>query len=675
MPATAASTAAASRAPCLHSPLHTQLPARPADPCTHASLSPFSVVVSSLSSSSPPSSLAPPLHLLALAALVLLGCPIPAACDPASGPSNAAITAALLSSSSLQHQQLQHQHQQQQGPHQSQQQQQQHSHPKGLHLPFQDRHQKRIQLQEPHGRNQRRRLTESTGHRGSGRDNGRIWLMQGRSLTANDDSTGTGATFASSFSSESRLSNLSTTETTLAGLLGVVLALAVLGVCICIVKKRRRASSWSTSRYEPPTPAPSQPQQPAVPLYQPPETASALSSFTRVSAAGPEMSSVLATAGARSGAYPYNLRSPSTSAVAGFSLARLFVRQPRERGAGESGKSVYMHQKDPLEDWRSQKTSSPVSTRSSSHDYCWGDLQSKEYTKDGFPVITLTSPTNSESSIPIPIPIPVAATGRSASSSTGSTSSNPMPLSEQSTSGLYVVSQTAALKDMDRDSTTPSIYAADHQNLYISRPSVPQHMLLHPSSTYSRLPRSEKQTLATPSLTDFPPTYEEAVDDSGVSSKTTEDDQSSSSSSPSSGSNSSNSSNRIAEGGSPHSNRGSSKVLSMNEMGPPTASLLPTTGSYSSCPGMLSAESMDWANYRNRTEWNAEYGVEGCPGTQHGSRIVAVSNRVECVECVVRGVSFPHLRHPHPPIKLKAPSHFVLNPPTSRQPAQRSTLL
>ncbi|KAF9985499.1 hypothetical protein BGZ75_002946 [Mortierella antarctica] len=421
-----------------------------------------------------------------------------------------------------------------------------------------------------------------------------------------------------------------------------------------MVRKRRRARAWSLSRSEPSSfPIPSQPQQPAVPLYQPPETASSLSSFTRVSAAGPEMSSVLAGAGARSGGQASSSRSPSSSAVVGFSLARLFVRQPRARGADESGKSVYMHHKDPLQDWRSQKTPSPVLTRSSSHDYCWGDLHSKEYTKDGFPIITLTSPTNSESSIPIPV---VTTEPIGASTSTAGTSSICMPMSEQPPSGFLhhqVVSNSALLKDMDetvapvfedKGSPTSSIDAADRPNLYILRPSVPPHMLLHPSSTYNKLPRFEKQALAPPStspssLTDFPPTYEEAVDDSGVSSKTTKDDQGSSNSSNSSNSNSGNSDNSDNSGNSSnsgnsgnsntsssisssssssntnissnnHNSSGTSEIVSISGSGPPAVSLFPAMGSYSS-PRVLSAESMDWASYRHRTEWNAEYGAEG----------------------------------------------------------------
>ncbi|KAF9956358.1 hypothetical protein BGZ72_002837 [Mortierella alpina] len=253
-----------------------------------------------------------------------------------------------------------------------------------------------------------------------------------------------------------------------------------------------------------------------------------------------------------------------------------------------------MHQKDPIQDWRSLKTPSPVSTRSTSHDYCWGDVHSKEYSKDGFPVITLTSPTNSESSIPIP----VASTDTTgASSSTASTSSTRMPLPEQSAPGFFhdhALSKTASLKDMDetlapvsedKGSPTPSIYAADPRDLHLVRQSVPQHMLLHPSSSHNRIPRFEKQTPAPPStsppsLTDFPPTYEEAVDVLVVSNKSTDDSQGSSSNSNSSHSNNTNNTN----------NNGSCDEIT---------SITPSAGS------------MDWASYRNRTEWNAEYGAEG----------------------------------------------------------------
>ncbi|KAF9095098.1 hypothetical protein BGX29_009161, partial [Mortierella sp. GBA35] len=83
----------------------------------------------------------------------------------------------------------------------------------------------------------------------------------------------------------------------------------------------------------------------------------------------------------------------SESRAGGFSLVRLLTRHSSSGGTS-SKPWVYQFSQSRGKDPSLQKT---PSTRSSTHDYDW-DLSdfSKERTKDGFPIITLTSPTSSE---------------------------------------------------------------------------------------------------------------------------------------------------------------------------------------------------------------------------------------------------------------------------------------
>ncbi|KAF9290382.1 hypothetical protein BGZ88_007362 [Linnemannia elongata] len=86
------------------------------------------------------------------------------------------------------------------------------------------------------------------------------------------------------------------------------------------------------------------------------------------------------------------------SRAGGFSLVRLLTKQSSSGGTSSKPRVYQFSQSRSGKDTSLQKT---PSTRSSNYDYDW-DLSdfSKERTKDGFPVIILTSPTSSEVSIP-----------------------------------------------------------------------------------------------------------------------------------------------------------------------------------------------------------------------------------------------------------------------------------
>ncbi|KAG0264578.1 hypothetical protein BG011_006564 [Mortierella polycephala] len=210
------------------------------------------------------------------------------------------------------------------------------------------------------------------------------------------------STFSSS--SSSRLSNLTTTDIVLIVILSLVVLVALASLYLCLRMKRKQKAQ-SSPRAIPlqhdgqDLHLPAQLQQSTIPLHQPPETPPTLSSFTRISSRGPEMSSVL------SGGLQ---RHPSTSSASGFSLARFFSKHSSPSTPAKAGRDVYLHNSRSSQyivDMSSQKTPSVTSsTRSSSRDYTWDlSLPSKEGSKGMFPIITLTSPTNSEASIAIPL--------------------------------------------------------------------------------------------------------------------------------------------------------------------------------------------------------------------------------------------------------------------------------
>ncbi|KAF9185574.1 hypothetical protein BGZ51_002558 [Haplosporangium sp. Z 767] len=284
----------------------------------------------------------------------------------------------------------------------------------------------------------------------------------------------------------------------------MALLVALASFCLCLRRKRMqktqsppRAISLQHNGQNPYQPT--QLQQSTIPHYQPSETPPALSSFTRISSTGPEMSSVL------SGGLQ---RHPSASSTSGFSLVRFFSKHSSPSTSVKAGRGVYLHSSRSSQyivDMSSQKTPSVTSSaRSPSRDYTWDlSLPSKEDSKGMFPIITLTSPTNSEVSIAIPLQEEPQAAFINSDTEPSTSSSGSQP------------SVTMSLGVMKQQDASSSMSAKTYSSPYQLEQSVPQHMLLHPSASYSRPTRlSEKQAPLPPSSTptDFPPTYEEAVD-------------------------------------------------------------------------------------------------------------------------------------------------------------------
>ncbi|KAI8598246.1 hypothetical protein EDD21DRAFT_383009 [Dissophora ornata] len=371
-----------------------------------------------------------------------------------------------------------------------------------------------------------------------------------RSLSSDSElSSSTGQVPSSS--SRIRLSNISPTGKALSAVLGVVLLLVLVGLGVCCMKKRSKSRAQTLPQIQ------TQPQQQpsSIPQHQPPETPSSLSSFTRISPATPEMSAVLSPGRATSAR-------PGSTATAAFNIARFFAKQSGSSSASKGGRSVYLHQG---QDHSLQKTPSATpSTRSSTNDYFWDLSHSrKERSKDGFPVITLTSPTNSETSIPMShleepqisflysaerspssTSLPAVASSSSAAPSLHAEGTRiDLPnapvvsslLSSSSSSSSSPTSSPPLIQPPEQGSSSSSLHIErHHQNLYILQQSVPQHMLLHPSYTYSRPPQLEKQAPTPTSLTlaDFPPTYEEAIDGAGPSNSVGPPSEAASSASP-----------------------------------------------------------------------------------------------------------------------------------------------
>ncbi|KAK3847085.1 MAG: hypothetical protein J3R72DRAFT_431816 [Linnemannia gamsii] len=256
--------------------------------------------------------------------------------------------------------------------------------------------------------------------------------------------------------------------------------------------------------------------QPSLPLDH---NSATLSTFTRISPAGPEMSALLSTAKA------------NESRAGGFSLVRLLTKHSIS-GSASSKPWVYQFSHSRGKDLSLQKTSS---TRSSAYDYDW-DLSdfSKQRTKDGFPVITLTSPTSSEVSIPFNS---LDEQPASASSSSALYPSHPEPRSLSSLTsilpGTTVTTTTittsntsggsvANLRGDGQSEGAPANSTLTPSHTPLSQPFIPEHMLLHPSSSFniSRFVKQEPTPpTSSPSMADFPPTYEEALDAAGPSNK------------------------------------------------------------------------------------------------------------------------------------------------------------
>ncbi|KAF9116406.1 hypothetical protein BGX27_002765 [Mortierella sp. AM989] len=329
-----------------------------------------------------------------------------------------------------------------------------------------------------------------------------------------------------------------TVEKALFAIFGGALVVTILALFACFLRRKKKShhnsnSTQTQTQIQHPlslsiiSQPQSQPQRP-LPLHQPSESPSSLSSFTRISSTSPEMISIPSSSSSSS---PRIATMRSTSAV-GFSLARFFSKQSTASTSAKDGQNVYLHGRD----YSLQKT---PSAPSSLNDYYYWDFSQtgKDCTKDEFPVITLTSPTNSESSIAfLPQPPPSSPPPQddvkaavecridcSSSSACSSTSPSFNFISSEGDNHSGISSFILQVEDSSSSSSSSPKSLQNHP--YLVQQSVPQHMLLHPSYSYTKPIQFEKQqsTLSSSSAgtpTDFPPTYEEAVDSAGPSNNT-----------------------------------------------------------------------------------------------------------------------------------------------------------
>ncbi|KAG0275736.1 hypothetical protein BGZ96_003673 [Linnemannia gamsii] len=201
----------------------------------------------------------------------------------------------------------------------------------------------------------------------------------------------------------------------------------------------------------------------------------------------------------------------SESRAGGFSLVRLLTKHSNSGGTSSKSRVYQFSQSRSGKDTSLQKT---PSTRSSTYDYDW-DLSdfSKERTKDGFPVITLTSPTSSDVSIPF-VSLDEQAASTSSSSDPFPTNPEPRSLSPLTTISPATITVTTATTTENHSENSEYDSAPTNLTLAPALPqpqqSIPEHMLLHPSSSIN-IRRFVKQEPApspasTPSMADFPPT-------------------------------------------------------------------------------------------------------------------------------------------------------------------------
>lgn len=278
-------------------------------------------------------------------------------------------------------------------------------------------------------------------------------------------------------SSSSSTSMTTTTDRTVYILVAAAVVVVTIAVCVFLVKKRQlprhgAALSPSTSIRSA--------RVSVVPHLQPPETPTTLSTFTRI----PQPQTPGTTT------YPRGRAKE-------FSLARLFTRSTSTSTSGPSRPASEM---STWWDYGLRKSASisshphslASSTRSSQ---LYWDLNfpsgsyMKERKGDGFPIITLTSP--SDASIPLREDpelaqlCPHSVLDDSGPSSSTSTSNSSEVVSGTSSDGGTGVGTLC-----------------------------PSHMFLHPSSSYVRHEKrvAHGQGIQGDKPSDFPPTYEEAVD-------------------------------------------------------------------------------------------------------------------------------------------------------------------
>ncbi|KAF9141652.1 hypothetical protein BGX30_004392 [Mortierella sp. GBA39] len=166
------------------------------------------------------------------------------------------------------------------------------------------------------------------------------------------------------------------------------------------------------------------------------------------------------------------------SRAGGFSLVRLLTKNSSSGGTSSKPLAYQFSHSRSGKDPSLPKT---PSTHSSNYDYDW-DLSdfSKERTKDGFPVITLTSPTSSEVSIPF---ISLDEQPASTSSSSGLYPTNPESRKSfrrrkrQRTNQLNLGPCTTITTTVHtRAHVTPSIVVAQHSSFREARTSTTDYV-------------------------------------------------------------------------------------------------------------------------------------------------------------------------------------------------------
>ncbi|KAG0338220.1 hypothetical protein BG000_004375 [Podila horticola] len=282
----------------------------------------------------------------------------------------------------------------------------------------------------------------------------------------------------SASSSTSSTSMTTATDRTVYIVVAAAVVVAAIALCVFFVKKRQLPRHGAVLS---PSTSIRSARVSVVPQLQPPETPTTLSTFTRIP--HPQM--------------PGTTTYPRGRAKE-FSLARLFTRSTSTSTSGPSRPVSEMstwwdHGLRKSISLSSHPHSLASSTRSSQLywdlNYPSGSYM-KERKGDGFPVIMLTSP--SDASIPLREDpelaqlCPHTVTDDSGPSSSTSSSNT----SENDVSGA----------SSDGGTGVGTLF--------------PSHMFLHPSSSYAR---HEKRVAHEPSIqedkpSDFPPTYEEAID-------------------------------------------------------------------------------------------------------------------------------------------------------------------
>ncbi|KFH62502.1 hypothetical protein MVEG_11895 [Podila verticillata NRRL 6337] len=291
------------------------------------------------------------------------------------------------------------------------------------------------------------------------------------------------------------------TDKTVYILVAAAIVVATIAACVFIVKKRQLQHQPHLGVALSPSTSIRSARVSVVPQLQPPETPTTLSTFTRIPYPQPP--------GALTSNYPRGGRAKE------FSLARLFTRSSSSNAGPSrpvSEMSWWDHGLRKSASISSQSHSLTSSTRSSQ---LYWDLNypSGSYTKerkgDGCPIITLTSPSDAS--------IPLREDPELAQLCPHTLSDDPGPSNSTSSSN---VSESGASGTSSEGSGVGSL--------------APSHMFLHPSSSFVR---HEKRVVHGHDFqgdkpSDFPPTYEEAIDGPSSNVKVTPSSPSSSLSPP-----------------------------------------------------------------------------------------------------------------------------------------------